>query len=111
MTLLIKIRPITKQIKRDRGVLVEPKVLSSEDLIKLLINALNQKIPFSVVSVGVTESFVLAQYNILTEDEFMGHKEAYVAALGATMESFISGKIEMPGYLDTYIGMDYLMSL
>jgi hypothetical protein len=31
--------------------------------------------------------------------------------LGQAMESFISGKIEMSKYLDTYIGLDYLMSL
>jgi hypothetical protein len=48
----------------------------------LIIGALDGSTTFSAVSLGVTESFVLAQYNILAEDEFMGHKEAWVAAQG-----------------------------
>ncbi len=61
---------------------MKSRLLSSSELMDLLINALNDKMPFSAVSVGVTESFVLAQYTILTEEEFMGHKEAWVAAQG-----------------------------
>jgi hypothetical protein len=61
---------------------VKSKLLSSGGLMDLVINALDRKIPFSVVSVGVTESFVLAQYSVLTEEEFLGHKETRVAAQG-----------------------------
>ncbi len=61
---------------------MKPRLLSSSELMDLLTNALHDKIAFSVVSVGTTESFVLAQYTILRETEFMGHKEAWVAAQG-----------------------------
>lgn len=61
----------------------ESELLSSSGLMDVIINALDRKIPFSVVSAGVTEMFVLAQYTILKEEEFLGHKEAYVAAQGA----------------------------
>jgi hypothetical protein len=61
---------------------MKPEILNSAGLLNQLVTALAKKTPFSVVSVGVTESFVLAQYTILKEDEFMGHKEAYVAAQG-----------------------------
>ncbi len=57
-------------------------MLSSGELMDLIINSLDNKIPFSVASVGATESFVLAQYNILNEKEFMSHPEADVAAWG-----------------------------
>ena len=61
---------------------METEIISSGKLMNLILSALDNRSSFSVVSVGITESFVLAQYNILTEEQFMGHKEARVAAQG-----------------------------
>ncbi|MDW7650437.1 MAG: hypothetical protein SCK29_09930 [Bacillota bacterium] len=58
------------------------KLVGSCELMGLLLRALKNKKPLSIVSVGITESFVLAQYTILSEEEFMAHKEAWIAAQG-----------------------------
>ncbi|MGI6096878.1 MAG: GT-D fold domain-containing glycosyltransferase [Dethiobacteria bacterium] len=56
--------------------------LDSGRLMDFILNALEQRLPCSIVSVGATESFVLAQYKVLSEKEFMSHPEARVANLG-----------------------------
>lgn len=61
---------------------MKSKVISSAGLMDLTINALDHKLPFSMVSVGATEAFVLAQYTLMTEKYFMKHPEAYVASMG-----------------------------
>jgi hypothetical protein len=58
----------------------KPTILGSAGLLDSIIQALDGKKPFSVVSVGATETFVLAQYTVLKEEEFMTHPEAHVAA-------------------------------
>lgn len=56
--------------------------LTSSMLMEKILKALEKKEPLSVISVGATESFVMAQYTVLSEDEFMNHPEAHVANLG-----------------------------
>lgn len=48
-----------------------------------IIEALDKKQPLSVISVGYTESFVMAQYTIFSEEEFMADPEALVANANA----------------------------
>jgi hypothetical protein len=60
----------------------DAQLLNSEILMDKILNALNKKLPLSVISVGATESFVMAQYSILSEEEFMNHPEAHVANRG-----------------------------
>lgn len=52
------------------------RILSSGQLMNRIIRSLNRKSPLSVISIGSTESFVMAQYHILSEEEFMNHREA-----------------------------------
>lgn len=59
------------------------KKLKSLDLMNAIQTALDEKRPLSVVSVGQTEAFVMAQYTIYSEEEFMSHREAYNANLNA----------------------------
>lgn len=56
--------------------------LTSEELLDKIIESLNQKKPLSVISVGHTESFVMAQYSVFPETYFMNHDEAKVANKG-----------------------------
>lgn len=60
--------------------------LSGSELMDRMIIALNQNQPLSVISVGYTESFVMAQYTIFSEDEFMKDPEALVANANAKTE-------------------------
>lgn len=60
----------------------ESKMLNSRMLMKKILEALKKKEPLSVISVGATESFVMAQYKVLSEKEFMNHPEAYIANQG-----------------------------
>jgi hypothetical protein len=57
-------------------------VLNSSQLMDQILMALDEKRPLSVVSVGATETFVMAQYTVLSEEEFMNHPEARVANRG-----------------------------
>jgi len=57
-------------------------LLDSSQLMDKMLQALENKEPLSVVSVGQTEAFVMAQYGIYSEQEFMSHREAYNANLG-----------------------------
>ena len=65
--------------------------LSSSELMDRLITALDCKEPLSVVSVGQTEAFVMAQYAIYSEEEFMSHREAYNANRGERAGFFHRG--------------------
>lgn len=60
----------------------ESIVLNSGQLMDKVIQALDDKKPLSVISVGATESFVMAQYTIFPEEEFMAHPEAWIANQG-----------------------------
>lgn len=57
--------------------------------------ALDQKQPLSIVSVGQTEAFVMAQYTIYSEEEFMSHREAYNANQ-AVRSGFLHRGIRFP---------------
>lgn len=65
--------------------------LSSDQLMDRLITALDHNESLSVVSVGQTEAFVMAQYAIYTEEEFMSHREAYNANRGEKAGFFHRG--------------------
>ncbi len=61
---------------------MKPTVLNSSDLMDMLLKALEQNLPCSVVSLGASESFVLAQETILSYRRIMMHAEASVANKG-----------------------------
>lgn len=65
--------------------------LGSAQLIDRLLAALENKTPLSVISIGQTEAFVMAQYTIYTEEEFMLHREAYNANRGERSGFFHRG--------------------
>lgn len=52
------------------------KVLSSKQVLKKINQALKEKKPLSVVSLGATETYVMAQYILLPEKQFMKHPQA-----------------------------------
>lgn len=58
------------------------KLISSGELLDIIIESLTKKTPLSVVSVGATEAFVMAQYTLFNEAEIMGHPETLVANRG-----------------------------
>ncbi len=57
-------------------------ILNSGELMTKILHALEQHLPCSVVSLGATETFVLAQETVLTQRQIMTHAEAKVANLG-----------------------------
>ncbi len=57
-------------------------MLNSSDLMDKILKALQEKQSLSVISVGATESFVMAQYTIYPEKVFMNHPEALIANKG-----------------------------
>lgn len=61
---------------------LETQQLNSGQLMDKILQALEAKEPLSVVSVGATEAFVMAQYTLYSEKEFMSHREAYNANRG-----------------------------
>lgn len=65
--------------------------LTCEQLMDRILNALKKGEPLSVVSVGQTEAFVMAQYTLLPEDVFLAHREAYNANLGEKSGFFHRG--------------------
>ncbi|MEN6325097.1 MAG: GT-D fold domain-containing glycosyltransferase [Syntrophomonas sp.] len=67
------------------------QLLSSGQLMDKILQALEAKEPLSVVSVGATEAFVMAQYSIYSEEEFMNHREAYNANRGERSGFFHRG--------------------
>ncbi len=58
-------------------------MLNSTQLLDRIRNALEKREGCSVISVGATEAFVMAQYTIYSEEEFMRHGEAENANMGA----------------------------
>ena len=54
-------------------------LMNSTQIMDRILAALQQKQPLSVISVGATESFVMAQYTVLSEEEFLQHPEAKIA--------------------------------
>lgn len=59
--------------------LTQPEILNSSALIERISSCLNKETPLSVVSVGATEAFVMAQNVLFSEDEILHHPEARVA--------------------------------
>lgn len=70
--------------------------LSSGELLDKIITALDEKKPLSVISVGYTESFVMAQYKIFPKKVFMNHGEARVANKGITKTGYQHRGIRFP---------------
>lgn len=70
-------------------------LLDSARLMDMILAALANKEALSVVSVGQTEAFVMAQYTVYSEQEFMRHREAYNANLGAK-SGFLHRGIRFP---------------
>lgn len=65
--------------------------LDSTGLMDAVLSALEHKQPLSIVSVGQTEAFVMAQYTIYSEEEFMSSREAYNANRGEKSGFFHRG--------------------
>lgn len=61
---------------------ISSRFLNSLAVLDLIIKALDRNEPLSIVSVGATEAFVMAQYTIYSEEEFMVHPEAQIANMG-----------------------------
>ncbi len=55
------------------------KALHSWELLDVIIAALSERRPLSIISAGATETFAMAQYTLLSEAEMMNHPEALVA--------------------------------
>ncbi|MDD3365455.1 MAG: GT-D fold domain-containing glycosyltransferase [Syntrophomonas sp.] len=69
----------------------DTQLLSSGQLMDKILHAIEAKEPLSIVSVGATEAFVMAQYTIYSEKEFMSHREAYNANRGERSGFFHRG--------------------
>ncbi|HWP96291.1 MAG TPA: GT-D fold domain-containing glycosyltransferase [Syntrophomonadaceae bacterium] len=65
--------------------------LDSAGLMDAILSALKHQRPLSIVSVGQTEAFVMAQYTIYSEEEFMSSREAYNANRGEKSGFFHRG--------------------
>lgn len=74
---------------------MDSKVLSSGRLMDKIITSLDKKKPLSVISVGATHSYVLAQYRILTEEQFMNHNEAIRTNSGTVVRGFTFPNIQL----------------
>lgn len=72
-----------------------PLKLSCSELMDKMIDALNNKQPLAVISMGATEAFVMAQYGIYPEEQFMQHREALIANMGVT-SGFMHRGIRFP---------------
>lgn len=57
-------------------------LLNSGQLMDRILYSLDRRIPCSVVSVGQTEAFVMAQYTLFSEEEILRHAEARRANRG-----------------------------
>ncbi|MGU3472558.1 GT-D fold domain-containing glycosyltransferase [Paenibacillus sp. D51F] len=53
--------------------------LTTGQVLDRILYSLDRRLPLSVISVGVTETHVLAQYEVYSEEQFMNHPEAHVA--------------------------------
>lgn len=61
---------------------MKPVILGSAQLMDIILDALKRREPLPVVSLGATESFVLAQNTVLSMSEIMSHAESRVANRG-----------------------------
>lgn len=80
----------------------EPYVLSSSNpwlnsaqLLHRIWLALERRQGLSVVSIGQTEAFVMAQYVLFSEEEILSHREAEIANMGS-QEGFMHRGIRFP---------------
>lgn len=64
------------------------KVLSSKRLIHKINKSLENGKPLSVVSVGATETFIMAQYTVLSEEQFMEHPQAITTNADKSQRGF-----------------------
>lgn len=71
------------------------KVLNSGELMDRIIRALDEKTPLSVVSVGSTESYVMAQYTVMSEKRFMRHREAITTNSGRVDRGFTFPNVKL----------------
>jgi hypothetical protein len=62
---------------------MKPIILNSGQLMDKILDALDRKLPCPVVSLGASETFVLAQESVLSVRKIMRHAEAQVANRGA----------------------------
>ncbi|MFD0710684.1 GT-D fold domain-containing glycosyltransferase [Paenibacillus sp. GCM10027626] len=74
---------------------MKAKVLNSGELMDRIIRALDEKTPLSVVSVGSTESYVMAQYTVLSERRFMRHREAITTNSGKVNRGFTFPNVKL----------------
>ena len=61
---------------------MKPIKLNSGELMDKILHALDRDKPYSVVSLGASESFVLAQDTVLTHRQILRHAESHVANMG-----------------------------
>lgn len=83
------------EIEGTEIILKQIEALSSGQLMDLILSSLHERNPLSVVSVGATESFVMAQYTVLSEEEFMNDDEARIANQGA-QSGFLHRGVRFP---------------
>ena len=69
--------------------------LNSAQLMHKIWLALEKRQGLSVVSIGQTEAFVMAQYVLFSEEEFLSHREAEIANQGSR-EGFMHRGIRFP---------------
>ncbi len=67
------------------------QLLTSTELMNHILQSLEKRRPLSMVSVGQTEAFVMAQYTLYSEEEFMQHREAFNANRGERSGFFHRG--------------------
>ncbi|MDD4626610.1 MAG: GT-D fold domain-containing glycosyltransferase, partial [Syntrophomonas sp.] len=78
----IRVEPGKEKYANISRVDSSPWWLNSSQLMDEILKSLEKRRPCSIVSLGATEAFVMAQYTLLTEEEFMHHPEALVANRG-----------------------------
>lgn len=79
----IKVEPGKEKYANISRVDSSPLWLNSSRLMDEILKSLEKRRPCSIVSLGATEAFVMAQYTLFSEEEFMQHPEALVANRGA----------------------------
>jgi hypothetical protein len=71
------------------------KQLNSGELMDRIIQALDDNTPLSVVSIGSTESYVMAQYTVMSERRFMRHREAIATNSGKVSRGFTFPNVKL----------------
>ncbi len=69
--------------------------LNSAQLLHKIYSALVNRQGLAVVSIGQTEAFIMAQYVLFSEEEFMNHREAEIANQGSR-EGFMHRGVRFP---------------